>query len=147
MPQATVLMATFYDARTSLFVNLLACVENSGIYSSITQTTFEVTPFTIPTASADSGIVSKAIACYIFRWITTVWLFSSAIKAMFKRNILHINMLFRPDTYEDLKLDFFIVLFQMISLTFTAQSMLVSPVSVSNMMEPQISNKFLLLRG
>ena len=80
----------------------------------------EVWPFTIPTASSDQNEVQTAVSCYVMRWLTTVWLFFSIGKALFKRNIRHISMLLRPDTYEDLKLEIWIVLCQIISLSFTA---------------------------
>ena len=107
-------MATIYDIRSSTFINVLTLMEKLTISGSLHMSNFEVKPFTIPAPS------SLVIGSYVMRWITTVWLFANIIKALFKRNIHHVSMLVRPDTYQDLKLEIWLVLCQVITLSFTA---------------------------
>ena len=87
------------------------------------------------------------------RWVFTAALISMIIKAMCLRARL------RPDTqgkwesllyidaYQDLKLEICIACCQLVCLTFTADTMLISDVTPQNLLEPHIANKFWLLRG
>lgn len=86
-------MATIYDVRTSSFINVLTLFEQLTITGGFHASFFEVSPFTIPVSY---GMV---VFCFVMRWFTTVWLFASVVKALHKRKIIHVSMLFRPDTY------------------------------------------------